>query len=192
VNGVESAPAEQIGQGQQDALLAPRIGALVIALVTAPVLVLDQATKLLIKSHMKPYESIPIIHNWFDLTYTLNPGAAFSMFINAPGWFRSVLLIGLSSIAVVVLLILLLRIHEVAMNSIALALILAGAIGNLIDRLSRGLVVDFIHVHYYSHSYPIFNVADSAITIGVTLIIAHSIFFADQEPHQGISSSSSP
>ena len=189
---VESAPAEQTKQGKQEALSAPLVGALLIALVTAPVLLLDQATKLFIKSHLMLYESIPLIHNWFDITYTLNPGAAFSLFISAPGWFRSVLLIGLSSIAVVVLLILLLRIHEVGMNSIALALILAGAIGNLVDRLSRGLVVDFIHLHYYSHSYPIFNVADSAITIGVTLIVAHSIFFADKEPHKGTSSSSSP
>jgi len=177
---VESAPAEPTTQPQQHSLSAPQVGALLIGLITAPVLLLDQASKLFVRSHMMLYESIAIIHNWFDITYTLNPGAAFSLFVNTPGWFKSVVLILLSSIAVVVLVVLLLRSPKVGMNSIALALILAGAIGNLIDRLSRGLVVDFIHVHYYTHSYPIFNLADSAITVGVTLIIVHSIFFADE------------
>ena len=78
---MESAPAEPTTQPQQHSLSAPQVGALLIGLITAPVLLLDQASKLFVRSHMMLYESIAIIHNWFDITYTLNPGAAFSLFV---------------------------------------------------------------------------------------------------------------
>lgn len=153
----------------------PPVLLILFGLVTLPALVLDQLSKLYVSSHLALYRSITIVPNWFDITYTLNPGAAFSLFANLPGWFRSTFLVALSAFAIVVLLVLLARTHEVGASSVGMALILAGAIGNLIDRAARGQVIDFIHVHYYTHSYPIFNLADSAITIGVVLIIAHSL-----------------
>ncbi|HEY6395277.1 MAG TPA: signal peptidase II [Candidatus Binataceae bacterium] len=142
-----------------------------LGLVTIPILILDQATKLYVMSHMALYESIPIVRNWLDITYTQNPGAAFSMFADMPGWFRAASLFTISLGAIVILLIMLLQSDRLTMNSFAFALILAGAAGNVIDRAIRGRVVDFIRMHYYDLNYPVFNVADSAITIGVALIL---------------------
>ena len=146
-----------------------------LGLVSLPVLVLDQATKLFVSSRMDLFESIPVIPNWIDITYTRNPGAAFSVFTNLPGWFREAFLVTLSMAAIVVLLVLIARSDRVSLTTVAFALILAGAGGNLIDRGLRSQVIDFIRVHYYDWNYPIFNVADSAITIGVTLIILSTL-----------------
>src|SRR5713226_489408 len=80
-----------------------------MALITIPVLVLDQLSKSYVRSHLTLYETIPIVPRWFDIPYTLNPGAAFSTFVNAPPWFRSAFLFALSAIAIVVLVFLLIR-----------------------------------------------------------------------------------
>ncbi len=152
-----------------------------VGLVTIPLLVLDQATKLYVRSHMTLYESIPIIRNFVDITYTRNAGAAFSMFTNLPPWFRGAFLFSLSIAAIVALLVLLTQSDRITPTSIGFALILAGASGNLIDRAVRGEVVDFIRVHYYALNYPIFNVADSAISVGVTLILYAAFFQSDSD-----------
>src|SRR6266404_4339095 len=144
--------------------------------IAIPVVVLDQATKLFVKSHMELYESIPIVRNFVDITYTQNPGAAFSMLSEAPAWVREALLMLLASTAIVVLLVLVVRAERVSASSIAFALILGGASGNLIDRAIRGRVIDFVRVHYHDLNYPVFNVADSAISIGVALIVLATIF----------------
>lgn len=148
---------------------------ILLGLVALPVLILDQLTKYYVNTRMELYESIPVIPHWFDITYTRNPGAAFSMFANLPGWFRGAFLVTLSLSAIVVLLVLIARSEKLTLTTFAFALILAGASGNLIDRGIRGQVVDFLRVHYYDWNYPIFNVADSAITIGVALIILSSL-----------------
>jgi len=147
-----------------------------LALVTVPVLALDQAIKFYVQAHMRLYQSIAVIPHWLDITYTRNPGAAFSLFVNLPGWFRTSFLFALSAVAIVVLLVLLARSADLNTNSISLALILAGAAGNLIDRATHGEVIDFIDAHYYTYHYPIFNIADCAITIGVALILAVPLF----------------
>jgi len=152
-----------------------------VGLVTIPLLVLDQASKLYVRSHMTLYESIPIIRNFVDITYTRNAGAAFSMFTNLPPWFRGAFLFSLSIAAIVALLVLLTKSDRFTPTSIGFALILAGASGNLIDRAVRGEVVDFIRVHYYALNYPIFNVADSAISVGVTLILYAAFFQSDSD-----------
>jgi signal peptidase II len=144
------------------------------AFVTAPVLAFDQWSKLYVRAHLHLYEARPIVQHWLDITYTLNPGAAFSLFATMGPGFRHVFFIALSLIATVVLVTLMLRRTTTASYSIAFALILAGTIGNLIDRVARGLVIDFIYFHHASFSYPVFNVADSAITVGVTLILLFS------------------
>jgi signal peptidase II len=146
-----------------------------IALVTMPVLALDQLSKLYISSHFRLYETVPLVPNWLDVTYTLNPGAAFSLFATMPPGFRSVFFIVLSIVAIIVLAVLLTRPGTSLASSISFALILGGTLGNLIDRLARGMVIDFIYFHHDSFSYPVFNVADSAITIGVTIILLFSV-----------------
>ncbi len=150
---------------------------ILVGLIAIPLVILDQVSKIYVASHMALYESIALVPNWFDITYTQNPGAAFSMFVNLPPNVRLLMLCALSAIACVVLLVLLAQTDKITLTSFALSLILAGAAGNLIDRALRdGRVIDFIRVHYYDASYPIFNVADSAISVGVALIILSSLF----------------
>jgi signal peptidase II len=147
--------------------------------ITLPILALDQLSKLYISSHLVLHQDIVLIPNWLDITYTLNPGAAFSLFAAMPAWFRSSFLLMLAAGAIVVLLLLMVRDSRLSLSSVALAMILAGAIGNLIDRLWRGPVVDFILMHYYAYNWPVFNVADSAITIGVVLILLATLQSSD-------------
>ncbi|MGH7814498.1 MAG: signal peptidase II [Candidatus Binataceae bacterium] len=147
-----------------------------IGTITIPVLILDQLSKLFVKAHMTIDETIPLVRHYLDITYVQNPGAAFSIFVDSAPWVRSALLIALSAAAIIVLAILLARAERVSPMTVAYTLILAGAIGNLIDRVARGRVIDFIRAHYYGWNYPVFNVADSAITIGVALIVIASVF----------------
>jgi len=142
--------------------------------ITAPIVGLDQLTKFYIASHFPLYATRSIIPNWLDLTYTLNPGAAFSLFATMPAMVREGFFLVLSCVATVVLLVLLGRRSTSATSGAGFALMLGGTLGNLIDRLVRGRVVDFIYFHHYSFSYPVFNVADSAITIGVATILLAS------------------
>jgi len=153
-----------------------------IGAITIPVILLDQATKLFVQAHMALYESIAIIPNYLDITYTLNPGAAFSMLADAPPWVREAFLLTMACAAIVVLAVLVVRSDRVSITSVAFALIMGGAMGNLIDRAIRGRVIDFMRAHYYDLNYPIFNVADSAITIGVAMIVLTAFFGSDDEP----------
>jgi len=150
--------------------------------ITIPVILLDQATKLFVQAHMALYESIAIIPNYLDITYTLNPGAAFSMLADAPPWVREAFLLTMACAAIVVLAVLVVRSDRVSITSVAFALIMGGAMGNLIDRAIRGRVIDFMRAHYYDLNYPIFNVADSAITIGVAMIVLTAFFGSDDDP----------
>ncbi|HYA35647.1 MAG TPA: signal peptidase II [Candidatus Binataceae bacterium] len=159
------------------------VAAILIGLVAIPLIVIDQASKLYIASHMYMYESITLVPGFLDITYTHNVGAAFSIFTTMTPMLRSALLLTLSSIAVIVLAILLARADRVTPTSFGFALIMAGAAGNLIDRMVRGSVIDFIRVHWYEHNFPIFNVADSAITIGVGLVLLLSIIAPENGPH---------
>lgn len=185
-SSVKPLPNPLLGQGagKELAVRAPRKPVLLlIGAITIPIILLDQATKLFVKAHMTLYESIAIVPNYLDITYTLNPGAAFSMLADAPPWVRRAFLLSMSCAAIIVLIVLIARSERVTINSIAFALILAGATGNLIDRATRdGRVIDFVRAHYYDLNYPVFNVADSAITIGVALIILTSLFGGDTAP----------
>jgi signal peptidase II len=156
--------------------------------ITIPVILLDQATKLFVQAHMALYESIAIIPNYLDITYTLIPGAAFSMLADAPVWVRTMFLLSMACAAIVVLAVMIVRAERVSISSVASALILGGAIGNLIDRAIRGRVIDFLRAHYYDLNYPIFNVADSAISIGVALVFFTIFFGSDDEPKPSPSS----
>jgi signal peptidase II len=153
-----------------------------LALVTLPIIALDQLSKYLVVAHLAPFQMIALVPHFLDFTYTLNPGAAFSLFANLPPSLRSGMLVAISGFAIIVLAILLIRSRVVSAQTIALAMILGGATGNLADRIVRGRVVDFIYVHYYGLSYPVFNLADSAITIGVGIILLGMFFDTDSHP----------
>jgi len=136
-------------------------------------LVLDQASKLLIDGSMQLYQSIPLLPS-FNLTYVHNTGAAFSFLSTAGGWQRW-LFAGLAlfiSIGITVWLTRLQK-HETVLAA-ALSLVLGGAVGNLIDRLAYGYVIDFLDVYYGTWHWPAFNIADAAITLGVMLMLAES------------------
>lgn len=149
------------------------------AWISVLVVALDQVTKLLadnLLTYHRPLEVIPM----FNLTLMYNKGAAFSFLANAGGWQRWFFLI--LTIAVSIFLIHWLRklkAHQVLQYT-ALALILGGAIGNLIDRAIYGHVIDFIDVYYQHHHWPAFNIADSAIFIGAALLIYDTI----KNPHE--------
>lgn len=136
-------------------------------------LVLDQVTKLLVDSTMQLYQSIPLLP-FFKLTYVHNTGAAFSFLSESGGWQRW-FFAGLALVISVVIAVWLSRLekHETLL-AVALSLILGGAVGNLIDRLAYGYVIDFLDVYYGTWHWPAFNIADSAITLGVVLMLAES------------------
>ena len=135
------------------------------------VVILDQSSKLWIDSNMTLYERLPLIDGFFDLTLAYNPGAAFSFLADAGGWQRWFFTI-LSTVVTIILVVWLKRLpaHE-KITAVALALIIGGAIGNLIDRIAYGHVIDFLLVYYQQWSWPAFNVADSAISVGVILML---------------------
>jgi signal peptidase II len=142
--------------------------------VAALVLLLDQATKLLAEAWLLPYRPVPVLP-MLNLMLAYNPGAAFSLLADQPGWqrwFFVALALGVSSY-------LLWWLRGLApgrrLEATGLGLLLGGAIGNVIDRLWLGMVIDFIDVHYAGWHWPAFNLADSAITVGVGLLLISAI-----------------
>ena len=139
------------------------------SIIAAAGLVIDQLTKLYIDRSMRLYDSIPVITDFFSITYVRNRGAAFS-FLSQASW-RLPFFIGVSIIAAVVILIAFRKLRADQLTArTALALIFSGAVGNLVDRVRLGEVIDFIDVHWYRHHWPAFNVADSLICVGVFLL----------------------
>lgn len=151
--------------------------------LSALVLVIDQATKQWVSAALDLYQRVALIP-MLDLTLVHNRGAAFSFLSDASGWqrwFFAVLAVGIS----IAILVWLRRLPRAEMRTaIGLALILGGAIGNVWDRMLHGHVVDFILVYYRDWHWPAFNVADSAIFIGVALLILDSLF-AYRKPAAG-------
>ena len=144
-------------------------------LIAAATVALDQLSKWAAQAWLTYHEPVVLLPV-FNLTLSYNTGAAFSFLGNAGGWQRW-LFTGFALAVSVFLVIWLRRIPAAERWQIAgLALILGGAVGNAIDRLAYGHVVDFIHVHWGDWHYPIFNIADSAITVGVVLVVVHAFF----------------
>ncbi len=136
-------------------------------------ILLDQGTKLAIDSSMKLYQSIPVLP-FFKLTYVHNTGAAFSFLSEAGGWQRWFFAgLALAISCGIAVWLARLKQHETLL-AVALSLVLGGAIGNLIDRLAYGYVIDFLDVYYQTWHWPAFNIADSAITLGVILMLLES------------------
>lgn len=154
-----------------------------ICIVLAATIVLDQASKLIVDRTLPLYISIPIIENFFNLTYIRNKGAAFGMLANSHDIFRLAFLIVFSLLAIVFLITVLRRLPESerALTG-ALTLILGGAIGNLIDRFLYGEVIDFLDFYWSNFHWPAFNLADSFITIGVTITLYRLLTTKDEDP----------
>lgn len=144
-------------------------------LIAIIVIALDQLTKWAVVKNMELYESIPVITGWLNITSTRNKGAAFSILQN-----QTILFIILASIVSIVLIYMIFKISKSQiLLKISLALILGGAIGNLIDRIDTGSVIDFIDVQFIN--FAIFNIADSAVVVGSILMIIWVIFSKDQD-----------
>lgn len=138
-------------------------------------IVIDQWTKSIAVAHLVYAQPVPVMPmlNW---TLLHNYGAAFSFLSDAGGWQRY-FFTSLASVVSVIFAVWLLRLPKnTVVLAAALSLILGGAIGNLIDRVTLGYVVDFIHVYYNDSHFPAFNIADSAITLGVILMLIDTFF----------------
>lgn len=148
-----------------------------LALLAGTIIVVDQATKLAVMESMRLHESIPIVQDFFSLTYIRNPGAAFGLLAGSSNAFRMVFFGITSLVALALLGTILFRLPEKDwLGQLSIAGILGGAVGNLIDRLRYGEVIDFLDVHVKSYHWPAFNVADSAISVGVVFLIIHFAF----------------
>jgi signal peptidase II len=151
--------------------LYSRFSPLVIA---AAVVLGDRLSKLEIQQDLSSYDSVPVIAGWLRLIHTENPGAAFGMLAEGNPILRSLVLIGVSGL-VLLFVAWALWSNRSSLNSwlsrLGLSLILGGAAGNLYDRIVHQTVTDFIEVYHGSWSFPAFNVADSAITVGAVLLL---------------------
>lgn len=147
------------------------------------ILLLDQGTKYLVQEGMELYSSIPVIGQVLKLTYIRNPGAAFGISVG-----NRFLFIALSILACAVMVYYFLRMpREETWGRFAVTLIFGGAIGNLIDRLLYGEVTDFIEVGVAGYYWPVFNVADMAVTIGVILLFIRMSSVGQTVPHDQLS-----
>ena len=142
---------------------------LILLFVSAMVLAIDQATKVLVDRTMELHTSIPVINNVFNITYLRNKGAAFSFLATFPYRLQFFVLVSLVALGVIISVYVRLR-EDQRFTALALALIFSGALGNLIDRVRLGEVIDFLDVYWRDHHWPAFNVADSAICVGVFLL----------------------
>ncbi|MDH3871686.1 MAG: signal peptidase II [Gammaproteobacteria bacterium] len=145
------------------------------------IIVLDQCTKLLAEARLSLHNPVEVMP-YFALRKAYNTGAAFSLFHDGSGWQRWFFI----ALAVLVIGVLVVWLRQIAANqartALALALILGGAAGNLIDRVVYGHVIDFIDVYYGSWHWPTFNIADSAITVGACLLVLDALLTRKQQP----------
>ncbi len=142
---------------------------LILLLLTPLVLVADQLTKLYIDRSMQLYQSFPVIDGLFNITYLRNKGAAFSFLADASWRLPFFILVSVIAVGAIMVAFTKLR-DDQRFASVSLTLILSGAVGNLIDRVRLGEVIDFLDVYWKGHHWPAFNVADSAICVGVALL----------------------
>ncbi len=154
-----------------------------LLLISAVVLAADRWTKTWVSHHISIGGAIPVFDHILRITHWTNDAAAFSLFSDSShmNWVRWGL-VGFASLAAVAVFIAMVRLgSRITATTIALTLILAGAIGNVHDRVIYGSVVDFIEVHIYHYHWPDFNVADSAVVIGACLLVLESLKPRKQE-----------
>ncbi len=144
---------------------------ILLSTVTLTVL-LDIITKAYVDSNMSLHDSVVVIRGLFNITYVRNPGAAFSFLASASPGFRSVFFLTVTVLAIILVLYYIVKSKtDEPLMIFALSLILSGALGNFIDRVRLGEVIDFIDVYLGAYHWPAFNVADSAITVGAFLML---------------------
>jgi signal peptidase II len=148
-----------------------------LLMVSGCVIVLDQISKMIILRWMPMFEIIPVIPGFFNITHIHNPGGAFGFMADQGPHIRSFIFLAMSSLAAIVVLYFYFStpIHYTWL-SIALLLIFGGAVGNMIDRFRFGEVVDFLDFYVGGYHWPAFNVADSGITVGMTILVYHLLF----------------
>ncbi|MEO7916605.1 MAG: signal peptidase II [Dokdonella sp.] len=154
----------------------PSPNALLWLLLSLDVIIFDQVSKWFALAHLQPYQPVAAIDGVLNWMLAFNPGAAFSFLADSGGWQRWFF----TTLAIVVSAVLVVWLSRTARrdwrNAAPLALIIGGAMGNVIDRARLGHVVDFIDVYVGEHHWPAFNIADSAICVGAVSMIAFSVF----------------
>lgn len=157
---------------------------LLVAGVALVIVVLDQITKLWVASAMQLHQSIEIF-SWFNLTYVRNPGAAFSLFADHSSAFRVPFFFGVAILAGGAIAFF---VHQTPPSHklvlMACGLVLGGAVGNLIDRVAYGEVIDFADAHWGDLHWPAFNVADAGISVGVVLLLLRGVFVKDEAENE--------
>ena len=162
------------------------------ALLVGAIVCLDQVSKALVQQSLALHETRSVIDGVLSLTHVRNRGAAFGLLSDADLPFQAALFAVVSVAALVAIVVYALRLPpRSGLPRAGLSLILAGAIGNLIDRALLGYVIDFVDVYWRSHHWPAFNVADSAITLGVVLLLLDSLV-SPQPSKAGLQDAPSP
>lgn len=152
-----------------------------MSVLIAAIIICDQITKGIVQQKFALGETVPVIPNFFHLTYVRNPGAAFGMLGYAPDYIRTPLFLALPVVACFWLLWLIWQSRNKNFwHCLAYSLIFAGAVGNLIDRFSMNYVVDFFDFFIGTHHFAAFNIADSSITIAATILIVELLFFSQK------------
>jgi signal peptidase II len=149
--------------------------------VSGAIIALDQLTKLYIHTQFRLHESVTVIDGYFNIAYVRNPGAAFGFLAKAPEIFRDNFFLVLPPIAMIIIVMMLRKVAENdKIQILALSLVFGGAIGNYIDRLQFGYVIDFLEFHIKEiYTWPNFNIADSAIVTGICILIL--LMFLEQK-----------
>lgn len=146
-------------------------------LILTFIVALDQVIKWVVSHGMELYESVPVIHNFFHITYLHNYGAAFSLLQGKRWLFLIMTVIVVIAIAVGLFL---LRGKISKFYNVSMGLFLGGALGNFIDRLVHGYVIDYLEFIFGSYSFPVFNLADMGVVIGATLTVFYLLFLEER------------
>lgn len=156
--------------------------------VTPLVVLLDQVSKYFVNEHLAPYASVTLIKNFVHLSHVRNPGGAFGVL----SWVHPNFFVVIAGLAIGVVFVFFWSLgRDQRLPATALSLILGGAVGNLVDRMRLGSVVDFIDVHWHALRWPAFNLADSAITVGVFLLVIE-LMSSESHKRQGLAGESAP
>lgn len=156
---------------------------IIFIVCAAAVIAIDQLTKAVITEKLFMYGTHKVIDGFFNLVYVMNPGAAFGFLSRTPELFRYSFFIGITVLAMLLIIYYLVKSeNEKAIITLSLALIFGGAVGNLIDRIRFGAVVDFLDFYIGNWHWPAFNAADSAITVGAALMLWEMIIARHKKP----------
>ena len=150
--------------------------------VSGVLIVMDQYTKLMVSLHIPLNYSVKVVEGFFNFTHIRNSGVAFGLFASQQSEYKALMFIAISTIAIIAILVIFHQTpKEKKMVQTGLILIFSGAIGNLIDRVLHGEVIDFVDFFINRHHFPAFNIADSCITVGVIMMVI-DLFFGEVGP----------